>query len=358
MTVADPPSLYDAAKLARRAVIARWRGRPQVPQLRVAARRATAPPTVWIVCPDWDRPSGGIRKLYRAADVLNEAGLHAAIVHKRGGFRCSWFDHSTRIVPAGDVLVAPGDVIAVPEIYGPTILDLPRGVPQVIFNQNAYLSLDSLVAAGPAAATPYADNPDLAAVLVVSEDSAEVLRYLFPDAPVKRLHYGLDRAIHHPPSEPPGKRIAYMPRRRADEASQVLRVLEIRGVLDDWEVVPIDGRSESDVADLLRSSRIFLSFSRREGFGLPPCEALACGCLVVGFEGYAGREFFRAPFAYAVEDGDVVGVARAVEGVIQRVDHEPAVMAAAGEAGARFVLERYSPEAERRDLVDVFAPLL
>jgi len=46
------------------------------------------------------------------------------------------------------------------------------------------------------------------------------------------------------------------------------------------------------VADILRSSRVFLSFSQREGFGLPPLEALACGCAVVGYHGFGGRALF------------------------------------------------------------------
>lgn len=357
MSSGASPTLHDAARVARRALAAHWRGQYQVPPLRVGLPLSTASPTVWMICPDWDKPAGGIRVLYRAVDSLNDAGLAAAVVHRRAGFACSWFTHSTRIVPVGRVVLGERDVIVVPELYGPSILDLPTGVRQVIFNQNAYLTLDSL-AAGPAAAAPYVDNPDLAAVLVVSDDSAEVLEHAFPGTPIRRIRLGIDPAIYHPPAQPAPRRIAYMPRRRADAAAQVIRLLELRGVLDSWELVAIDGCSDVEVADLLRSSRIFLSFSEREGFGLPPCEALACGCLVVGFDGFAGREFFHPPFAQSVEDGDVVAFARAVEVLARRVDEDPAAMAATGEAGARYILGRYSRTTEQRDLTDVFGPLL
>ena len=365
MSVSGHVSVPAAARrIAQRAGIARRRPkipialRSPVPRLRVADGQTTASPTVWMLCPLSDQPSGGVRKQYRAVDVLNEAGVPAAIVHDRAGFACSWFNHETRIVAAADVVVHERDVIAVPELYGPAILDLPPGVRQVIFNQNAYLTLDSLAAGGAAAAAPYVDNAALEAVLVVSENSARALRFVFPGVPIRRLHYGLDPAIHHRPADPPGRRIAYMPRRRAEEAAQVLRLLELRGALQDWEVVAIEGKSESEAADLLRSSRIFLSFSKSEGFGLPPCEALACGCLVVGFDGFAGREFFRRPFAVRVEDGDIVAYARAVEDLIRLVNEDPLAIEAASEAGSRFVAERYSQEVERQDLVDVFAPLI
>jgi hypothetical protein len=357
MSVDAPPTLHEAVRVARRAVTARFGATARVPRLRVGGARASAAPTVWMICPDWDKPAGGIRVAYRAVDALNEAGIAAAIVHRRPGFACTWFAHRTKVVAGADVVVSERDVIVVPEVYGPAILDLPAGVRRVIFNQNAYLTLDSL-RAGPAAAAPYVNDPDLAAVLVVSDDNAGVLAHAFPGAPIRRIRLGIDPAVHHPPAVAPRRRIAYMPRRRVGEAAQVLGLLGRRGLLDEWDLVAIDGCSEAEAADLLRSSRIFLSFSEREGFGLPPCEALACGCLVVGYDGFAGREFFRAPFARSVEDGDVVAFARAAERLARRVDEDPAGMAAASEAGARFVRERYSPAIHRQDLVAVLGPLL
>lgn len=355
MSTTATPTLYDAARLARRAVVERWGGR--VPRLRFDASLTAAPPTAWIVCPDFDEPSGGVRTLYRVSDSLNDAGLPAAIVHKRSGFSCSWFAHSTRTVAAADIAIGPHDVVVVPELYGPSIGDLPTGVRQVILNQGVYLMLDSLGRRADAAA-PYVDNPDLVAVIVVSNDSAEVLGHVFPGMPIRRMHLGIDPAVYYPPALQPHRRIAYMPRRRTAEAAQVLRILELRGVLDTWDVVAIDGRRQDEVADLLRSSSIFLSFSEREGFGLPACEALACGCLVVGFDGFGGREFFRRPFAEAIPDGDVVAFARATEQLARRFDTDRAATVAAAEDGARFVAEHYSPAIEQRDLVDIFGSLL
>jgi hypothetical protein len=351
-------SIYDSARhLIRRISELRHQATIPVPKLAVTQNSTRRPSTAWFICPHFEKPSGGIRKLYRSVDILNEAGLAAAIVHERAGFRASWFEHRTRIVSSGSIAVNPQDVIVVPEIYGASIRDLPRGVRQVIFNQGAYLMLDSFARESGASA-PYIDNPDLAAVLVVSEDSAAVVQYAFPKIPVYRVRQGLDRTFLHPPTGGKLRRIAYMPRKRAHEAACVLELLKLRGVLHDWEVIAIHGRTEAEVADLLRTTQIFLSFSRLEGFGLPALEALACGCLVVGYHGFGGREFFRRPFAIAIEDGDVVAFARAVEGVISLIDNEPTSMAAAGAGGASFVQDRYSLEGERKDLLDVFVPLL
>ena len=238
-----------------------------VPKLNVTGD-STGAPTAWFICPDFDIPSGGIRKLYRSVDTLNDAGLPAAIVHKRSGFRCTWFDHRTRVVSNSQAVVNSRDVIVVPEIYGPSICHLPSGVRQIIFNQNAYIMLRSLTS-GRSAAAPYIDNPDLTAVIVVSEDNAAVIEYAFPGVRLHCVRNGIDPTLHHPPTYPKQRRIGYMPRKRAHEAAQVLELLKLRGALNGWEVIAIDRQGEVEVANLLRNSQIFLSFSQLEGLGLP-----------------------------------------------------------------------------------------
>jgi glycosyltransferase involved in cell wall biosynthesis len=328
-----------------------------VPKIRISQEAIGNSPAAWFICPDYNRPSGGIRKLYRSVDLLNEAGFRAAIIHKRPGFRCTWFSHQTQVINSNRAFVSYRDVLVVPEIYGSSISDLPRGVRKVIFNQNTFLMLDSLISEQEAA-VPYLNDPDLSVVLVVSEDNARVMNYIFPGVRVRHIRPGLDHALFHPPADAKLRQIAYMPRKRAREATEILTILKLRGILDGWKIVAIDGRTEAEVADILRTTRIFLSFNKREGFGLPALEALACGCFVAGYHGFGGRELFRLPFAIAIEDGDVVGFAQAVEKVIRLVDDDPAGIAAASTAGVRFVHDHYSLDHERQDLLDAFSPLL
>lgn len=346
-----------ARRFSRQIGVMRHRYAYRIPKLKVAHQPLRTSATAWFICPDFDKPSGGIRKLYRSVDILNDAGFQAAIVHRRPGFRCTWFDNRTRVLGRSQVVLSQRDLIVIPEVYGRSIGDLPKGIRRIIFNQGAYLMLDLLISE-PSSAALYLGDPDLAAVLVVSEDSAGVVAYAFPGVHVRCIRNSIDPAIFHPSSASKSRRIAYMPRRRAEEAAQVLRLLTLRGALNGWEVIAIENRTEIEVADLLRTVQIFLSFSKREGFGLPPLEALACGCLVVGYSGFGGREFFRPPFATAIEDGDVVAFARAVENTIHLIDKAPEEAAAAGAMGARFVLERYSRDAERTDLLGTFNPLL
>ncbi|MCK1335473.1 glycosyltransferase [Bradyrhizobium sp. 38] len=324
----------------------------------LAARNpASSSPTAWFLCPHYKSPSGGVRKLYQCVDTLNAAGLDAAILHARPGFRCSWFENSTRVVSASELTLGPRDIFVVPEVYGRSICNLPRNVRQVIFNQNAYLTLSSLEN-GLAHAEPYTNNPDLALVLVVSQDNADVIRRTFPAIPVRRLRLGINPSLYHPPQGSKQRRIVYMPRKRPDDAAAVLAQLRLRGALNGWDIVAIAGRSEAETAELLRTARLFLSFSFREGFGLPPLEALACGCIVVGYHGSGGREYFRPPFATAVEDGDVAAFVSAVEQAIHGIDSDLRSADSLATAASRFAFGRYPPEAEKQDILNIFGSLL
>jgi glycosyltransferase involved in cell wall biosynthesis len=327
----------------------------EIPRLSVTRTPSSLPPTAWFICPDYSVPSGGARKLYHYVDILNAAGLNAAIIHGRSGFRLRWFENKTRVVNARDVTVGTDDILVVPEIYGPRILNLPRNIRQVIINQNVYNTVREL-AEGVESTAPYISNPDLALVLVVSQDNLEVIKYLFPKIPVRRLHHSIDSNLFHPPLGSKQRRIAYMPRKRADDSASVISLLKIRGVLDTWETVPLHDLSEMETANILQSAKLFLSFSLREGFGLPPLEALACGCLVVGYHGLAGREYFHPPFATAVEDGDIIGFAQSVENAILYLNKGDD--SAAMNAASRFALESYPLETEKRDLTETFASLL
>ena len=65
--------VVDVARRARTTI----RGTRQVPRLRLG--NPAGPSTVWMVCPDWDRPAGGIRRQYRTGigsdDVRRKAGF-------------------------------------------------------------------------------------------------------------------------------------------------------------------------------------------------------------------------------------------------------------------------------------------
>lgn len=234
----------------------------------------------------------------------------------------------------------------------------------MIFNQGPYYTFDLVPFGESAPGAPYRDIAGLAALLTVSQDGAELLRWTFPATPVHRARVVVDGGQFHPGNGHPGtgareRRIAYLPRdRRSDDREQLLHMLRARGVLDGWRLVPIRGLTESEMADVLRTCPLFLSFSHREGFGLPPAEAMASGCYVVGFTGMGGREYFDPAYCSPVPESDLTAFATAVQDAVERYQADPAQLAKLGRAASEAVLGRYHEAGLRQDLVGFYRPLL
>lgn len=332
----------------------KWR---QLPPFAVTTR-STGEPTVYYLAPNPDGMFGGVRNSYRHVDGLNAAGIPAAVVHARAGYRCTWFANETRVMGAAEVVLRPHDLLVVPECYGPGLGGVPAGVRVVIFNQGAYITFDRVPYETTWAGAPYVGVPGLVGLLAVSQNSADLLRYTFPALPVGIARPVIDPLHFHPADEPPARRIAYLTHRRPTEREQLRHMLRARGLFDRWDEAPIAGRTESETAAIMRGSAIFLSFSEREGFGLPPAEAMASGCLVIGYSGLGGREYFNGPDCCPVPDGDLLAFARAVEDACAAYDDDPETFGMAGRAASERILGHYSAEALRAELLAFYSPLL
>ena len=146
-------------------------------------------------------------------------------------------------------------------------------------------------------------NTDLSALplefLAVSEPVARFVEMsLGKQAPI--LRPGIDTALFSPLSEQKDGqivRIAFMPRKNKIFARQIRELAEARlhrrGFPFSLEWFSIEGRSQAEVALMLKSAHIFLATGFPEGCSLPPLEALACGCVPVGFTGLGGWDYMR-----------------------------------------------------------------
>ncbi|MFC7533542.1 glycosyltransferase [Actinoplanes sp. GCM10030250] len=319
---------------------------------------AGGPPRVFYLSPDLDKPSGGVRNIYRHVDVLNGLGIDAAVVHTAGGFRCSWFANDTRVEAAADVRLRPRDVLVTTEWHGPWLHSLPAGVRKIVFNQGPYCTFDATPFEESAAGAPYADLPGLEGLLTVSEDGERLLSWTFPTLPVHRARPVVDRAVFHPGSGPRRRRIGYLARgRRSEEREMLLHMLRARGLPADWELTPISG-SEAQVAAAMRECAIFLAFGFREGFGLPPAEAMASGCYVVGYTALGGAEFFDPAYCTPVPECDLRAFGEAIEDAIRRYQEDPDEMEAVALKASATILGRYDVAGLTGDLSSFYSALL
>ncbi|MDR3045467.1 MAG: glycosyltransferase family 1 protein [Desulfovibrio sp.] len=355
----------------------------------------------FLFVPPLPRMTGGLAVLYRMAAHLHAAGYPVFLVPREGG--APGLDQEGEAGPPAPVMgwdeaaaaVTPQDVWLVPEGWVNALAPgLRAGARCVVYVQNWAYLLSSLP---PGVAWPQLDVSFLAVSDPVAWYTREVTGR---EAPV--LRPGIDLELFHPawakgkegadgvggpdasdaggaggdvpdgPAHGP-VRIAWMPRKNRALAQQVRDLLSARLALAasrgeravevEWR--EIHGRSPAEVADLLRTSQVFLATGFPEGCPLPPLEALASGCLLVGFAGFGGWDYMRQalpggvtpwwtgggpeadpagggmdlpPNGYVAADADVVAAGLALERAVRLVatgGPELAALRRAGLATAR-----------------------
>jgi glycosyltransferase involved in cell wall biosynthesis len=339
-------------------------------------------PVVYYFCPDLRGTVGGVKTMYRHVDILNRNNINAAILHSTTGFRCNWFENNTRIayvkttrLEREDVLVFPESLLAhFTDSHNPTgpklhfyrifsknrhkfyLNELSKTpVRKAIFNQGTYLTFKDFDY------TKKYDIPylrrDVVATICISEDSLDYLKFVFPDIRLYRVRLSANKADFYYQAEK-RRQIAFMADRNKDDWNQVLNILKIKKLTGGFDLVPIKDKTEKQVARVLRESLIFFSFGRAEGFSLPPLEAMICGCVVVGYHGGGGREYFDSEFSYPVEAGDIIGFVRKAEEVLAAYRENPAFILEKGKRASESVSLKYDARIEEADLIKTWTEIL
>ena len=99
----------------------------------------------------------------------------------------------------------------------------------------------------------------------------------------------------------------------------------------------------------MQKSKIFLSFSELEGFGLPPVEAVLCGNSVIGYTGEAGKEYWEPPIFDEVFSGDLRTFANKVINKVKDFDKNNYVFDKF-KPYVNKLAEKYSVEKEQKSL--------
>ncbi|NUR94003.1 MAG: glycosyltransferase [Kribbellaceae bacterium] len=294
-------------------------------------------------------------------ELLRAAGIDAALWFRKPGYRPPWFSTTAPVVGGDQLEFGVDDLLVVPELYLLPGVDPAPGVRKVIFNQNHFLTYWS-----------WRDTDDYPGwdpapeVWAVSRESRDVLGRLHPDLPVHLIPNPVDTELFRPAAVR-SRRIAWMPRRRPLEATVLERLLrndsrtlptnpralhadlspgdaELRGGGGELrsggvELAVLAELTEVQVAEALGGTSVFVALGISEGFGLPVAEALAAGCLVVGYPAGGGEELFEAPGTWRIDDARPHLLAdRALE--LVDVPPDDPVRAEARE----WIRERYSDE--------------
>lgn len=334
---------------------------------------------IFYFAPYYDGPAGGVRIIYNHVDILRQLGYEAYVIHSKRGFRCTWFENSTPILFIGDIKFQKEDYLVMPEIHfyligqKNSLRDKVRkfighkldnfyarelwnvASKKVIFNQNAYHTLVDF-----SNSNPFKSDflNKITGYLSISTQNKEYLEFAFPRLFIQRLQWSLEPEIYGIELSKKRPVISYLPRKNPDHSKQVLQILNARKSLNGFEIKEIQGLNQSGVAQLLKESVIFLSFGYPEGLPLPPAEAMACGCIVVGYNGGGGKEYFLPEFSYEVPFGDIVGFCKKVEEVIGIYKNDRLQLEGKMQSASNYILDTYSRKIEKEVLNKAWGNIL
>ncbi len=307
--------------------------------------------------PEKSSASGGVRVSYRHVDILNSAGISAAILHDNDGFRFDWFENNTKVASTDTVRIKSDDYLVLTEGMGSSAGDILPGLKKVIFNQNGFMTFNNYDLDPANLETPY-NNNEVVAVITASEFTTDYICHAFPQVKTRRVRYCVDPDLFRfVPFKNKKRQIAVMPRKAGYDIAQVINILKFRGALQGYDIAVIDGMSMEQSAQILCESMFFFSSCEYEGFGLPPAEAMATGSICVGYHGFGGAEFWKEEFSYPVNQGDVLTFAKKAENLLDMGRENTGSLAIKAEAASNFIRQTYSAENEKNDLLGAWSDI-
>ncbi|WP_229590816.1 glycosyltransferase family 1 protein [Pseudodesulfovibrio sediminis] len=325
----------------------------------------------YIFLPPVKKPTGGITVLRQLADILHQNGHEAFLVPREaGGWRPEGLADAAPIVEWNALQMTSSDLWLVPEGWVNALVPgMEAGALCFSYVQNWAYLFSSLPEGVDWHHLPVE-------FLAVSDPVSRFIKEsTFKDAPI--LRPGIDRTIFYPPQKRDNGtiKVAYMPRKNKAMAEQIMAIFEHRAGLGAVTWVPLEGLDAHGVADALRACHIFLATGFPEGCPLPPLEALACGCLPVGFTGFGGWDYMRqiqeepryTPWVHLREvnwagngfwcaDGDALDAALCLEEAVSLIKNEDLYLLAAFEAGQE-TANAYSLAEQKRAILNLWDQL-
>ncbi len=312
---------------------------------------------IFYLCPDFDLPSGGVKQLYRHVEILRENGYDAYILHSNKGFKLDWFDSQVPIVYSDDSpSLAADDVMVIPEGSAHIMKQLmSHPFKKVAAALNPMYLFESL---------PLGENWShygIQWVMAGARTIEDLIRWSMGIDNVYTVGISVNYDIFHYTAELKKFQAAYITRK--DTHSELVeKIVKCQNAsLINLEFIKIEDLNFLDYAGVLRQSEIFLATSVHEGIHWSVLEAMACGCICIGYHGIGGQDYIvgsgdRQNFILA-ESANFIDLAQKFTELTEMIrQKDPRIEAI--RQNALSTAAKYSPEFEKQTVLQFWKAFL
>ena len=225
---------------------------------------------------------------------LNRIGFDAKALYLNSDLGYLQFD-----VPRvqGPVNLQNNDIIVIGEIHK-NLFNRLRSVKcrKVLHNQNPYYTFSGFDSAKQTNDYPFE------CVITPSEFTKNILLSMGVTKPIYRIHPFIPSYFI---AGEKNLQIAFSPNKRPVESRFLMGYFQAKyASLAHIPWIPLTQMARPACAQILAQSAIYAAFPLLEGLGLMNLEAMAAGCLVVGYRGHGGSEYATDNNGVWIEDGN------------------------------------------------------
>jgi glycosyltransferase involved in cell wall biosynthesis len=297
------------------------------------------------------RISGGIKATYHHAELLTELGFNVTVFQPDGP--PTWCAPHLQALVSNQLAPTGDDILVFPETLNGWLADFaqaPTPATKVMFCQNQFYMFSYAITA-----EGYAERR-FVKFIVPSEVAKRALENVIGLSNVVMIPYYIDAERFFPRDKI--AQIVTVPwkfpfnRGIPAQADLIRRMLALKYphlASVPWQL--LEDKSEDEVADIMGRSAVFLSLSYMEACPLSPLEAMASGCVVVGYRGNGGLEYATPENGLWFSPEELEEVTDAIATVIEglsRGDPQVLAMRDAGRAtAARFTRQETKSALQR-----------
>ena len=238
------------------------------------------------------------------------------------------------------------DFIIIPEIFAHFAEDLElkkRGIKYGIFVQGSF----HMASSEDFNKIKYSyENANI--ILSTSSYSLDFIIGLFPKCKknIIKINLSVNMTINKKLKE---NYITCMPRKLPSHFFLLQFYLKSK-IPTNWKIDIIKNVSKKELLNKLKRSKIFLSFSHFEGFGLPPLEAALAGNKVIGYTGGGGKEYWKKPIFNEIEYGEI---SKFGNKILKEIHTYNSNWIKKTEVTRDLLAKKYSKTSERKSLINL-----